>query len=127
MERLHQLMSGRFSFTAGNTLTAAQLNTNVMDGIVYKEQVGTVTLSISGASTWSTGSTNVTGLTGFTVEPYIFVTGSSNQGTNLVTAHAFATSTSAFTLYAFVGGNSSTSRVFRWRAVQATPTTAAGS
>ena len=120
-------MSGRFTFTAGNTLTAAQLNTNVMDGIVYKEQVGTVTVNITGASTWSTGSTNVTGLTGFTVEPYIFITGSSNQGTNLVTAHAFATSTSAFTLYAFVGGNSGTSRVFRWRAVQATPSTAAGS
>jgi hypothetical protein len=120
-------MSGRFTFTAGNTLTAAQLNTNVMDGIVYKEQVGTVTMSITGGTTWSTGSTNVTGLTGFTVEPYIFVTGSSNQGTNLVTAHAFATSTSAFTLYAFVSGNSGTSRVFRWRAVQATSSTAAGS
>jgi len=122
-------MSGRFTFTAGNTLTAAQLNTNVMDGIVYKEQVGTVTLSISAGPSggFSTGSTNVTGLTGFTVEPYVFVTGSSNQGTNLVAAHAFVTSTSAFTLYAFVSGSSGTSRVFRWRAVQATSTTAAGS
>ena len=120
-------MSGRFAFTAGNTVTAAQLNTNVMDGIVFKEQVGTVTVNITGGATWSTGSTNVTGLTGFTVDPYIFITGSSNQATNLVTAHAFATSTSAFTLYAFVSGNSGTARVFRWRAVQATPSAAAGS
>jgi hypothetical protein len=120
-------LSGRYTFVAGTDATATQMNSFVMDGIVYKEQVGTVTMSITGGTTWSTGSTNITGLTGFTVEPYIFVTGSSNQGTNLVTAHAFATSTSAFTLYAFVSGNSATSRVFRWRAVQATSTTAAGS
>ena len=120
-------MSGRYTFVAGNTGTASDMNTYVMDGIVYKEQVGTVTVSMSASATWSTGSTNITGLTGFTVTPYIFVTGSSDQGTGLVAAHAFATSTSAFTLYAFFGGNSGTSRVYRWRAVQATPTTAAGS
>lgn len=120
-------MSGRFAFTAGNTLTAAQMNTNIMDGIVFKEQVGTVTINMTAGTPWSTASTNVTGLTGFTVDPYVFVTGSSNQGTNLVTAHAFVTGTTAFTLYAFYYGNSATSRVFRWRAVQATSTTAAGS
>jgi hypothetical protein len=120
-------MSGRFTFTAGNTLTAAQLNTNIMDGIVFKEQVGTLTVNMTSGSPWSTGSSNVTGLTGFTVEPYIFITGSSNQGTGLVAAHAFATSTSAFTIYAFFYGSSTAGRVFRWRAVQATPSAAAGS
>lgn len=120
-------MSGRFSFTAGNTLTAAQLNTNIMDGIVYREQVGSLTINMNAGTPWSTASTNVTGLTGFTVDPYVFVTGSSNQGSNLVTAHAFVTSPTAFTLYAFYYGNSATGRVFRWRAVQATPSTAAGS
>jgi hypothetical protein len=120
-------MSGRYTFVAGNNGTASEMNTYVMDGIVYKEQVGTITVAMTAGGSWSTGSTNITGLTGFTVTPYIFVTGSSDQGTGLVAAHAFATSTSAFTLYAFYGGNSGTARVYRWRAVQATPTTAAGS
>lgn len=62
-------MSGRFSFTAGNTLTAAQLDTNIMDGLPYKIQVGTTSVTLTSSVTWSYGSTNVTGLTGFTVDP----------------------------------------------------------
>ncbi len=45
-------MSGRFSFTAGNTLTAAQLNTNIMDGVLYKTQVGTSTVSLTSNALW---------------------------------------------------------------------------
>jgi hypothetical protein len=120
-------MSGRYTFTAGNTLTAAQLNTNVMDGVLYKQQIGTVNVTMTGASPWSTGSANVTGLTGFTVAPYVFVAGDSAQGSGLVSAHVNVTSTSAFTIYAFYYGNSSTARTIRWSAVQATSSTAAGS
>jgi len=45
-------MSGRFTFTAGNTLTAAQLNTNVMDGIPYKIVCGQVSVTGSLAVTF---------------------------------------------------------------------------
>lgn len=46
-------MSGRYTFTAGNTLTAAQLNTNVMDGIPYKIVTGQVSVTGSLAVTWA--------------------------------------------------------------------------
>jgi hypothetical protein len=120
-------MSGRFSFTAGNTLTAAQLNTNIMDGVLYKQQVGTTSVSMSSGSPWSSGSANVTGLSGFTVNPYIMATVSSSVSGAPFACHVLATSTSAFTIYCFYYGASATSRTVNWIAVQATSTTAAGS
>ena len=64
-------MSGRYSFVAGSTLTASQLNTNVMDGIPYKIQVGTTNVTLTSNASFSYGSTNVTNLSGFTVDPYV--------------------------------------------------------
>jgi hypothetical protein len=120
-------MSGRYTFTAGNTLTAAQLNTNIMDGVLYKQQVGQATVTMTSASPWSTGSLNVTGLTGFTVNPLVTVSvNSSISGSPLVT-HVNVTSTSAFTIYCFYYGASATSRNVNWTAIQATSSTAAGS
>jgi hypothetical protein len=124
-------MSGRYTFTAGNTLTAAELNTNIMDGVLYKQQVGTGSVTMTagggGANDWSTGSLNITNLSGFTVQPYVVATAESPQGTNFVGVHVNVTSTTAFTIYCFYYGNSSTSRTVRWVASQAQSGTAAGS
>lgn len=119
-------MSGRFTFTAGNGLTAAQLNTNIMDGVLYRTQTGTVDVTMSSASPWSSGSANITGLTGFTQPPYIYV--SSNTSVNIpIVATAESTSTSAFTIRCHYYGATSTARTVRWMAVQATPSSPAGS
>lgn len=120
-------MSGRFTFTAGNTLTAAQLNTNIMAGVLYKQQVGTSTVTMTSASPWSTGSLNVTNLSGFTVNPYVIATASASVSGAPIVAHVNVTSTTAFTIYCFYYGASATSRVINWTALQATSTTAAGS
>lgn len=45
-------MSGRFAFTSGSTLTAAQVNTNIMDGIPYKIVCGQVAVTGSLAVTF---------------------------------------------------------------------------
>jgi hypothetical protein len=119
-------MSGRYTFTAGNTLTAAQMNTNIMDGIPYKMQTGEVTVTMSSASPWSKGSANVTGLSGFTVAP--FVVANVNSGTDApFTTHIGTTSTSAFTLYCYYYGASASSRTVRWVAIQSGSATASGS
>jgi hypothetical protein len=121
-------MSGRYTFVAGTNGTASQMNSYVMDGILYKQQIGTYTVPMTGGTPWSSGSVNITGvLSGFTQTPYIFVSGDSAQGTGLVSAHVNVTSTSAFTIYAFYYGNSSSARLIRWNAIQATSTTASGS
>ncbi len=120
-------MSGRFTFTAGNTLTAAQLNTNIMDGVLYKQQVGTTVVSMTSGSPWSSGSANVTGLTGFTVNPYILAGVQSTVGSAPFACHVNVTSTSAFTLYCFYYASSNTARTVYWTAMQATPSTAVGS
>jgi hypothetical protein len=120
-------MSGRFTFSAGSTLTAAQLNTNIMAGVLYKQQVGTSTVTMSSASPWSTGSLNVTNLSGFTVNPYVIATGSASVSGAPLVAHVNVTSTTAFTIYCFYYGASATSRVINWTALQATSSTAAGS
>ena len=56
-------MSGRYTFTAGNTLTASQLNTNVMDGIPYKIVAGTAvvtgSLAVTFAASFTTGVTPI--------------------------------------------------------------------
>jgi hypothetical protein len=119
-------MSGRFTFTAGNTLTAAQLNSNIMDGLLYKTVTGTVDVPMVSASPWSSGSANVTGVTGFTQNPYVYV--SINTSVNIpILATAEVTSTSAFTIRCHYYGSSATARTVRWLAVQATSSNSAGS
>ena len=114
-------MSGRFTFTAGNTLTAAQLNTNVMDGILYNTQVGSTTVSLTSNATWSYGSTNVTNLTGFTQEPYVVLNVETTSSTLPAVAHFNVTSTTAMTVYGFRAGATTASITVRWLDVQATP------
>jgi hypothetical protein len=120
-------MSGRFTFTAGNTLTAAQLNTNVMNGILYKTQVGTSSVSLTSSATWSYGAVNVTNLSGFTQNPYVIATAEATTTTSPVLTHVNVTSTTAMTVYMFRAGASTASTTVRWLAMQATSTTAAGS
>ncbi len=122
-----QIMSGRFTFTAGNTLTAAQLNTNVMNGILYKTQVGTSTVSLTSNATWSYGAVNVTNLSGFTQNPYVVATAEATTTTSPVLTHVNVTSTTAMTVYMFRAGASTASTTVRWLAMQATSTTSAGS
>jgi hypothetical protein len=120
-------MSGRFTFTAGNTLTAAQLNTNVMDGLPYKIQVGTTNVTLTSSATWSYGSTNVTGLTGFTVDPYVVGNVETTATTSANVCHFDATGPTTMTVYALRSGASTATLVVRWIAIQATSSTAAGS
>ena len=120
-------MSGRFTFTAGTTLTAAQLNSNVMDGIPYKMQVGTSSVSLTSNASWSYGSVNVTNLAGFTVAPYCIATAEATSTTTPVLCHVNVTSTTTMTVYIFRVGASTASTIVRWMAIQATSATAAGS
>lgn len=119
-------MSGRFTFTAGNTLTAAQMNSNIMDGIPYKIQAGTASCPMTSSSPWSYGSVNVTGLSGFTVAPYVVATVETTVANALVVT-ADVTGLTTMTLRCNYYGSSATTRVVRWIAIQATSTTAAGS
>jgi hypothetical protein len=120
-------MSGRFAFTAGNTLTAAQLNTNIMDGVLFKTQVGTSTVSLTSNASWSYGAVNVTNLSGFTQEPYVVATAEATTTTTPVLCHVDVTSTTNMTVYMFRVGASTASTTVRWLACQATSSTAAGS
>jgi hypothetical protein len=127
MERLYRLMSGRFTFTAGNTLTAAQLNTNIMAGLPYNYQVGTTSVTLTSSATWSYGSTNVTGLTGFTVDPYVVGNVETTATTSANVCHFDATGPTTMTVYALRSGASTATLAVRWIAIQATSSTAAGS
>jgi len=88
-------MSGRYTFAAGNTLTAAQLNTNVMDGIPYKMICGQVAVTGSLAVTFP--SSFVTG-----VVPTITanVASSSNTRTSVTFNTPTATAVTSVTLVA---------------------------
>jgi hypothetical protein len=109
-------MSGRFTFTAGNTLTAAQLNTNVMDGIPFKIAVGLINVN---------GSLAVTFPSAFPVAP--IVTGNVQTASNgyMVT---FIPTTTGVTIYVWTatGTLASVSRSVVYQAICMTPTTAAG-
>jgi hypothetical protein len=118
-------MSGRYSFVAGTTLTAAQLNTNVMDGIFYNMQSGKATVTMTSGSPWSTGSLNVTNLAGFTQEPYAVATCNTSIS-QAVVATVQVTSTTAMTIRVNAYLSSSTSRDINWLAFQASPSTSAG-
>ncbi len=119
-------MSGRYTFTAGNPLTAAQLNTNIMDGIPFMIQAGTASCSMSSSSPWSTGSVNVTNLAGFTVNPYVVATAETSVSQAMVVT-ADVTGTTTMTLRCNYYGASGTTRTIRWIAIQATAASAAGS
>lgn len=113
-------MSGRFTFTAGNTLTASQLNTNVMDGIPYK--------IVAGTAANVTGSLAVTFPASFTsgVTPVVVVT--AQAATNVITSATTGTPTNTgFTIYTWTGTTASTTaRNVAWYAVQMTSTTGPG-
>ena len=119
-------MSGRFSFTAGNTLTAAQLNTNIMDGIFYNAQVGSSSVTLTSNATWSYGSVNVTNLTGFTQQPYVLLAAEHTNATLPAVAHFDVTSLTNMTVYAFRAGPTTGPLAIRWMAVQATSATTEG-
>lgn len=117
-------MSGRFAFTAGNTLTAAQLNTNIMDGIPYKMQSGTASITLT-SGTWSTGTVAVT-LTGFTQTPII--TANAVISTTASIAMIITNpSSSGFTGRMVREGASSATIPFNFIAMQATPSSGSGS
>ena len=120
-------MSGRYAFTAGSTLTAAQINTNIMDGVLYKQQVGTSSVTMTSGSPWSSGSLNVTNLSGFTQNPYIIATVNSTVTGAPAVCHVNCQSTTAFTIYLFYYAASATARSVYWTALQATSAASAGS
>lgn len=113
-------MSGRFTFVAGNTLTAAQLNTNVMDGLPYK--------IVAGRADNVTGSLGVTFPASFTagVVPIVIVTAQS-AATNTTSATTGTPTNTGFTIYTWTGATaSSTAKNVAWYAVQMTSTSGPG-
>jgi hypothetical protein len=109
-------MSGRFTFTAGNTLTAAQLNTNVMDGIPYKIVAGVATV---------TGSLAITFPSAFPSAP--IMTGNAQGGTagHMVT---FVPTSTGATIYVWNATSTAATvaRNIAYQAIFMTSTTAAG-
>lgn len=112
-------MSGRFSFTAGNTLTAAQLNTNVMNGIPYKMICGQVSV---------TGSLAVTFPSAFVSGAVPTITANVASGTSNRTSVSFGTPTNtAVTFYVWTGATAATvAGVVHYTAIQMTSTTGTG-
>ena len=112
-------MSGRFAFTAGNTLTAAQLNTNIMDGIPFKMVCGQVSVTGSLAITWPSS---------FTTGVVPTVTATANSISSVLTSVTMNTpSATGVTFYAWAGTVASTSaRVIHYTAIQMTSTTGTG-
>jgi hypothetical protein len=113
-------MSGRFTFTSGNTLTAAQLNTNVMDGIPFKMVCGQVAVTGSLAVTFP-GTSFSTG-----VVPTI--TANVASSTNTRTSVTFNTPTNtAVTFYVWAGTVAATAAgTVHYTAIQMTSTTGTG-
>lgn len=112
-------MSGRFTFTAGNTLTAAQINTNVMDGIPYKMICGQVSV---------TGSLAVTFPVSFTSAVVPTITANVASGTSNRTSVTFATpNNTAVTFYVWTGATAATvAGVVHYTAIQMTSTSGTG-
>lgn len=112
-------MSGRFTFTAGNTLTAAQLNTNVMNGIPYKMVCGQVAV---------TGSLAVTFPSSFVSGAVPTITANVASSTNTRTSVTFNTpSNTAVTFYVWTGTTAATAAgTVHYTAIQMTSTTGTG-
>jgi hypothetical protein len=112
-------MSGRYTFTAGNTLTAAQLNTNVMDGIPYKIVCGQVAV---------TGSLAVTFPSSFVSGAVPTITANVASSTNTRTSVTFNTPTNtAVTFYVWTGATAATAAgTVHYTAIQMTSTTGTG-
>jgi hypothetical protein len=113
-------MSGRFTFTAGNTLTAAQVNTNVMDGIPYKIITG-VTTAFTGALAFTFPVSFTTGIT-----PIITATVPSNSTSNVgVTTSGISAAGVTFNKWSTTAV-STTSATVHYIAIQMTPSSGAG-
>ena len=112
-------MSGRFTFTAGNNLTAAQLNTNVMDGIPYKIICGQVAV---------TGSLAVTFPVSFTSAVVPTITANVASSTNTRTSVTFNTPTNtAVTFYVWTGTTAATAAgTVHYTAIQMTSSAGTG-
>jgi hypothetical protein len=112
-------MSGRFTFTAGNTLTAAQLNTNVMDGIPFKMVCGQVSVTGSLAVTWPSS---------FTTGVVPTVTATANSVASSLTSVTMSTpSATGVTFYGWSGTSASAvARTVHYTAIQMTSTTGTG-
>jgi hypothetical protein len=112
-------MSGRFTFTAGNTLTAAQLNTNVMNGIPYKMVCGQVSV---------TGSLAVTFAASFVTGAVPTVTATVVSGNNTRTSVTMSAPTNtAVTFYVWTGTTAaSVAGTVHYTAIQMTSTTGTG-
>lgn len=121
-------MSGRFTFTAGNTLTAAQLNTNVMDGIPYKIVAGEASVTTSATATWSTGTVAVTFASSFTsgVVPVVIPGVRYSNGNQATMAQAYGVSYTGFTMRATTYANTAATIPCPYIAFQMTSTTGIG-
>jgi hypothetical protein len=110
-------MSGRFTFIPGNTLTASQLNTNVMDGIPFK--------MVAGATPLMTGSLAITWPSAFPVAPLVVGNVATGVAGYMVT---FIPTTTGATIYVWTatGTASTANRSVQYQAICMTPTTAAG-
>jgi hypothetical protein len=113
-------MSGRFTFASGNTLTAAQLNTNVMDGIPFK--------MICGVTTGFTGSLAFTFPVSFTsgVTPVIAANVASSSTNNVgVTISGISNTGVTFNKWSTTAA-ATVSATVHYHAIQMTSSSGAG-
>lgn len=114
-------MSGRALFTAGTTLTAADVNAYIMNGIPYKivanKAVVTGSLAVTFAASFTSG-----------VEPIVTIgLGSAAGGTGSSATCSAPVTNTGCTLYVWQGTTlSSTAKTVYFTAIQMTSTTGAG-
>lgn len=113
-------MAGRFTFGAGNTLTAAQINTNIMDGIPFK--------IVANVSASFTGSLAMSWPVSFTTGVVPIVTATIISGNNTSTSVTMNTPTATgVTFYAWTGSvAATTAKTVHYTAIQMTSTTGSG-
>ena len=115
-------MSGRTTFVAGNTLTAAQLNTYIMDGIPYKMIYGQATVTGSLAVTWPSAFTSG-------VTPTVTATVITNAPATGGLATATITSNTGATFYVWIPSTnaaSTTAKTVHYTATQMTSSSGTG-
>ena len=91
-------MSGRYTFTAGNTLTASQMNTYVMNGIPY--QMAVMYSSV-------TGSLAITFPITFSAAPMVWASVNGSNATTGSHASYASITTTGCTIYVWQGTTAS--------------------
>lgn len=112
-------MSGRYTFSSGAVLTAAQLNTNVMDGIPFKIVANNASVTGSLAVTFASAFT-----TGITPTVIATLRSTTSAGTSVTTGTPTATGVTFYVWAGTIAG--AVARTVDFIAFQMTPSSGVG-